>query len=77
MNSIRRPRSRPRVDSVSFASLWWVLVREAFVRALDLPLSRYATDGRWRRHIAKLDTDEVRWRLEHFLVRHPERRIVP
>jgi len=65
------------VDSVSFDSLWWVLVREAFVVALDLPISRYASDGRWRRHIAKLRSDQVRARLDAFLRRHPERRIVP
>lgn len=32
MNSIRRPRRRPRVESVSFRTLWWVLVREAVHR---------------------------------------------
>lgn len=76
MNSIHRPRRRPRVDSVAFDSLWWVLVREAFVVALDLPNYHYAMDGRWRRHIAQLRTDQVRERLGAFLLRHPERRIV-
>jgi len=32
MNSIRRPRRRPRARSVSFKTFGWLLVREAFLR---------------------------------------------
>ncbi len=29
MNTIQRPRRRPRVRSVNFRALWWLVVREA------------------------------------------------
>lgn len=29
MNSIRRPRRRPRVTSVNFRTLWWLVAFEA------------------------------------------------
>lgn len=32
MNSIRRPRRRPRVDSMNFRTFFWVLLREAALR---------------------------------------------
>jgi hypothetical protein len=34
VNSIRRPRKRPRVESVSLDSFAWVLVREVALRVL-------------------------------------------
>lgn len=34
MNSIRHPRSRSRADSFSFATLFWVLRREAVLRVV-------------------------------------------
>lgn len=34
MNSIQRPRRRPRVRSMSWAALWWVIRREAALHIL-------------------------------------------
>lgn len=34
MNSIRRPRRRPRVDSVNWRTFGWVLIREAATNVL-------------------------------------------
>ena len=34
MNRIKRARRRPRVNSYSFRTLWWVLAREAVVQVM-------------------------------------------
>jgi hypothetical protein len=30
MNTLRQPRQRPRVESVNFRTLWWLLRRESY-----------------------------------------------
>lgn len=39
MNTIRRPRKRPRKDSMSFRTLGWLLVREASYVVVHSPLA--------------------------------------
>lgn len=77
MNSIRRPRRRPRVRSVNFRTLWWVLAREAafavcYQDGLGEPWELY-----WRRHLARMSTDRVRRYAEHVIAVDPPRRFIP
>jgi len=51
VNSIRRPRRRPRVESVSFESFAWVLVREVAVRVC---CPRLLSPLEWRKERAAL-----------------------
>jgi len=77
MNSIRRPRRRPRGQSVNFRSLWWVVLREAALRvcyrssigtAADVQ-ARLACSGRESARIAQIAWAIIRER--------PERRFFP
>lgn len=76
MNSIRRPRRRPRVRSINWRTFAWVLLREAFVTALCHGTSWPIGDGRWRRTIARKSSSELRRHFALYLERHPERRYV-
>jgi hypothetical protein len=76
MNSIRKARGRPRHRSVSFQTFGWVLIREAYMAAVSSPVPTRALSDEWRRFVSSLPSGVVRRRLELFLVRHPERRIV-
>lgn len=76
MNSFRQPRKRPRVDSVCFRTFGWVLLREAYLSAIAYSVLGGELNAEWRRFVAKLPTPQLRRRLELFLERHPERRIV-
>ncbi len=76
MNSIRRPRSRPRVQSCNFHSLWWLVTREACWQILCRHASY--TDTPWtRRAFAQGQTFYVRALAERCLYHHPERRLIP
>jgi len=77
MNSIRRRRSRPRVDSVNFRTLWWVLTREAVFAVHRLDFGPDANLGFLRNYLAVRPTSKVR-SLGEFLISHyPERRCLP
>jgi len=76
MNTIRRPRKRPRVKSVNFRTLWWLLVREAYWSIASLP-QLPAFGARLRRNLAKRPTWWVRRRAEEFLALWPTRRFRP
>lgn len=75
MNSINRARSRPRVDSVSFQSFAWVLVREALVNVLLSPGGPVDREPLLRRWVAGLPTDRVRKFGERMLACYPHWRI--
>ena len=76
MNSIRRPRNRPRVKSVNFRSLWWLVTLEAAfnIRWPDLPAEQAA---HLRETLAGAHTNEVRQRAELVLHFNEARRYYP
>lgn len=65
MNSRHRPRSRPRVASVSFHSLFYVLIREAFLVTLNVP-NASRPNSTLRYELARADDASVRRRWHHF-----------
>jgi len=68
MNSRRRPRARPRVHSVSFQSLWYVLIREAFLVTLNVSTaSRPGSNLRYE--LSRADDGSVRRRWENHCLR--------
>jgi len=77
MNSIRRPRRRPRVQSVNFRTLWWVLLREAVLRVAYPSSIGAASEGSARNSCSSSDSARIRWLGEHILLARPERRYFP
>jgi hypothetical protein len=76
MNTIRRPRARPRVRSVNFRTLWWLLVREAYVQIMWAPA--HPVDTAWpRSHMARRTTWWLRRNGEAHLREYPGRRYRP
>jgi hypothetical protein len=73
MNSIRRPRSRPRVDSLSFRVFGWVVLREAALRVIYPSAVGSISEPAARRTLAASDTSEVRDVTRVALAVHPER----
>lgn len=59
-NTLRRPRRRPRARSVSFRTLWWVLVREACLHLAVADAFPDVSVYEWRRYLARCRTDRVR-----------------
>jgi hypothetical protein len=76
MNSIRRPRKRPRKNSVNFDALWWVLVREAALRVLRPNVSGSTLDRLFRSELCSVPTDALRVRVRQRLNFNPDRRVV-
>lgn len=77
MNSYRRARRRPRVESVSFRSFGWVLLREAAVAIL---VGSSASSLPWsvtRSYLAKVDGARVRLLVAKCLAVMPHRRTFP
>lgn len=76
MNTIRRPRRRPRKSSVSFKTFGWLLVREAYLRIFyrrgPLHFSNAAL-----REIACTRGDVLRRRADYVIRIYPERRYYP
>ena len=74
--SIRKPRGRPRVRSVNFRTLWWLLRVEATWRICYryvLPETVPRTRNLWR--LGPMDTrTRMAYRL---LAKQPERRFYP
>ena len=68
MNSRHRPRKRPRVTSVSFQSLWFVLIREAFLVTLGVPTA-LRPDSTLRYELMRADDASVRRRWETHCLR--------
>lgn len=75
MNSIRRGRRRPRVDSFSFESFFWVLTREAFVALVQFREGGDSQVLALRRWLVTVPTHRVRALAENILVRHPDWRV--
>jgi len=63
MNCLRRARSRPRVRSFNFRSLWWVLIREALLH--ELGSEQESRPGSWYRGaLARYDDAKIRRNFE-------------
>lgn len=60
MNTIRRPRKRPRKKSANFRALWWVLTREAVVTLVLSWGDMWSREQQWRRYLAGCSTHRVR-----------------
>lgn len=77
MNSIKRARKRPRVHSVNFRVLWWVLLREAALRVIYPSSVGAASEGQARRLCSSKDSRAVRGIAESMLRFKPERQQFP
>lgn len=76
MNTIRRPRKRPRKSSVSFRTFGWLVIRQVALHVLWGPLADEDSDG-YRRWLARASTDAVRRAVCGVLEREPNRRYYP
>lgn len=76
MNSIKRPRKRPRVRSVNFRVLWWLIAREAAWSIL-WPGAGPARRPEARHWLVTAGTGYLRRFCERFLREHPQRRYYP
>jgi len=75
MNTIRRARRRPRVDSLSFRTCWWLIAYEAAFRIMSghwslhrvEPLTRRdfveVWPKSWRTRAARILRADARWRF--------------
>jgi len=68
MNSLRRPRRRPRNISVCFRSLWYVLIREAFLVTLGVPTA-LRPDSTLRYELVRANDASIRRRWETYCLR--------
>lgn len=75
MNSIRRSRRRPRVDSVSFESFAWVLVREVALRVSFLREASYAPHSTPRAMLVSVPTHRLVARVRRRLNFRPDLRV--
>lgn len=73
MNSIRYPRRRPRVESVSFRGFFWVLVREAAVRIIHPSSMGTPAERAARLAVNSGSTFQIRSTAVACLAYHPER----
>lgn len=74
MNTLRRPRRRPRVESVNFRTLWWVLAREAAWRVIEPDLHVHIDRLPYRSWLRDISTDEIRRHVARVLRDAPSRR---
>ncbi len=74
MNSLRRPRRRPRQSSVNFRVLGWLLVREGALRVCMAPAVGTSVTV-WRRFLAERRPASIVRLVGSVLRRYPERRI--
>jgi len=75
-NTIRRPRKRPRVRSMNFRSLWWLIQREAAARIID-PQAVHLIDLSDQLRFSRLPTFRVCEKAGRILVLNEARRIYP
>ncbi len=73
MNTIRRPRKRPRVKSVSFKTLWWLVVREAAALVWFGPRRSRASRNELE-SLLLYPTYALKCRTRSIIEQHPERR---
>jgi len=73
MNSIRRPRRRPRKLSVNFRTLWWVIQREAFIR-IWFPMGMSHGNRRRRKWLCSCSSTFLTRQAQLLLADQPSRR---
>lgn len=73
MNTIRRPRRRPRVRSVNFRTLWWLLKREAALCIMQPARARFPNTV-IRQQLAGADTFRLRGWVAGYLLADSRRR---
>lgn len=75
MNSLRKPRKRPRKNSVNFDTLWWLLAHEAAVYVLFNHSAGGPFDRAARAQLCSVPTAALRRRVQLRLNWRPDRRI--
>lgn len=75
-NTIRRPRKRPRVTSVNFRTLGWLIRREAAAAVWFGPRRAHAHQHELHQFM-QYTTTALKARTEWILLHHPERRYYP
>ena len=74
MNSIRRPRMRPRVRSTNWRTFAWLVEREAYLRIVNaVPHCAYCEKDQ-RQYVARARPDGMRRASTNLLKVYPERR---
>ena len=74
MNSIRRPRLRPRARSVNFRSFAWLVQREAALHVIHPAIFDAAGERKSRGKINRWRTAAVTRLVRNLLALYPERR---
>lgn len=74
MNTLRKPRKRPRVDSVSFRTFGWLLEREAAYQMLFAPALTRELERSFRSLLCSLPGPTLRKRVGRRLGFRPDRR---
>ena len=77
MNTIRRPRRRPRVDSLNFRTCWWLIAYEAAYQVLRHSWSLHNTSALTRSDFVALWPKSWRATTSKLLRRHAGFRILP
>lgn len=77
MNTIRRRRRRPRVDSVNFRTVWWVLQHEAALRILHPTAVGSTWEPHAREYLSHIDSRHLRRAVASVLRVRNERRWWP
>ncbi len=77
MNTIRRPRKRPREKSSNFRTFWWVLAREAFLRITEIAHPNGFTELHRRQALCDRPTSWVVAVGRSFIRSNPGRRFRP
>lgn len=75
-NTIRRPRRRPRVKSVNFRALWWLVHREVCFLVLHHRTAQYQGLGA-RASVRRVRRDRLTFFVGDELRRHPGWRYYP
>jgi hypothetical protein len=73
---INHPRRRPRVESVIFRDLWWLVRMEALYMITCHGVPYHDQQG-WRKHLFLKHRDRSRQVGEAILVKIPSRRFLP
>jgi hypothetical protein len=76
MNSIRRPRARPRVRSVSFRTFAWLLVREGYCRII-FRCAGNELDPVYKPEVMHSQPWHLHRHAQRILARYPNRREYP
>lgn len=77
MNTIKRPRKRPRVKSYNLRTLWWVLRREAALHIFFPNVQHVGAYSPARGYVASWPSWKVIKRSERWIAAEPWRRYTP